>query len=175
MIARAGARAAAGAPRVRPAGPDDLGTLTAFWIEVTRHHEPLDPLFRLRPGAEAEVRELLRAWLRDPDARAFLAEAGDEALGMSCARIDRAPPILEEVERGEITDLYVREPWRRSGVGRALVDAALGWVASRGARRVEVRVADGNAGARAFWRALGFGAHVEVLQRRLPARGPARG
>jgi GNAT superfamily N-acetyltransferase len=158
---------------VRPAGPDDLATLTALWIEVTRHHEPLDPLFRLRPGAEAEVRELLHAWLRDPDARAFLAEDGDEALGMACARIDRAPPILEEVERGEITDLFVRGAWRRRGVGRALVGAALHWVATRGVARVEVRVADANAGARAFWRALGFGVHLEVLQRRLAARRPA--
>ena len=166
----AGAHAGDGAARVRAAGPGDLAALTALWLEITRHHEPLDPLFRLRPGAEGEVRELLRAWLRDPDARAFLAEAGGAALGMACVRIDRAPPILEEVERGEITDLFVRGAWRRRGVGRALADAALDWVASRGVRRVEVRVADANAGARSFWRALGFGAHVEVLQRRLPGR-----
>jgi ribosomal protein S18 acetylase RimI-like enzyme len=166
----AGAHAGEGAARVRAAAPDDLATLTALWVEITRHHEPLDPLFRLRPGAEGEVRELLHAWLRDPDARALLAEAGGAALGMVCVRIDRAPPILEEVERGEITDLFVRGAWRRRGVGRALADAALDWLASRGVRRVEVRVADANAGARSFWRALGFGAHVEVLQRRLPGR-----
>jgi GNAT superfamily N-acetyltransferase len=172
------ARAAAAArgdraARVRPASPGDLATLSELWVEITRHHEPLDPLFRLRPGAGGEVRELLRAWLRDPDARAFLAEVEGAAVGMVCVRIDRAPPILEEVERGEVTDLFVRGAWRRRGVGRALAGAALDWLASRGVGRVEVRVADANAAARAFWRALGFGAHVEVLQRRLPARRPA--
>ena len=172
--AAAGARAPDGAALVRPASPSDLATLAELWIAITRHHEPLDPLFRLRPGAEGAAREFLRAWLRDPDARAFLAEVEGSAVGMACVRIDRAPPILDEVERGEVTDLFVRGAWRRRGVGRALADAALDWVASRGVGRVEVRVADANAGARSFWRALGFGAHVEVLQLRLPERGRAR-
>lgn len=175
MSARAAAGACAdhGAARVRPASSSDLETLAGLWIEITRHHEPLDPLFRLRPGAEAEVRELLRSWLRDPDSRAFLAEVEGAAQGMVCVRIDRAPPILDEVERGEITDLFVRGAWRRRGVGRALADAALDWLASRGVGRVEVRVADANAAARSFWRSLGFGAHVRVLQLRLPERDRA--
>jgi GNAT superfamily N-acetyltransferase len=126
---------------VRPAASSDLSTLSALWIEITRHHEPLDPLFRLRPGAEVEVRELLRAWLHDPDARAFLAEVESAALGMVCVRIDRAPPILDEVERGEITDLFVRAAWRRRGVGRALADAALDWlIAGVGASRCRSRM-----------------------------------
>ena len=164
----AGVLAPVGAARVRPASANDLATLTELWIAITRHHEPLDPLFRLRPGPEGEVRELLRAWLRDPDARAFVCEASGDALGMACVRIDRAPPILDETERAELTDLFVRPAWRRRGVGRALARAALDWAASRGIRRVEVRVAMANAGGWAFWRALGFGDHMQVLQLRLP-------
>jgi GNAT superfamily N-acetyltransferase len=161
------------AARVRPAAAGDLATLTEFWIAITRHHEPLDPLFRLRPGAEGEVRELLRAWLRDPEARAFVGEAGGEAVGMACVRIDHAPPILRETERAELTDLYVRPAWRRRGVGRALARAALDWAAKRGVRRVEVRVASANAEGRSFWRALGFGDHMQILQRELPGDGSA--
>jgi GNAT superfamily N-acetyltransferase len=153
---------------VRRAAPGDLALLTELWIAITRHHEPLDPLYRLRAGAEGEARQLLQAWLRDPDARAFVCEAGDDPVGMACVRIDRAPPILREVERAELTDLFVRPAWRRRGLGRALARAALDWVASRGVRRVEVRVVAANTGARAFWRALGFGDHVQVLQLELP-------
>lgn len=86
---------------------------------------------------------------------------------MSGARIDRAPPILLEVERAEITDLGVRPHRRRRGVGRALAEAALAWVRERGVARVEVRVVAGNPEGRAFWRALGFSEHVAVLERRV--------
>jgi GNAT superfamily N-acetyltransferase len=151
---------------VRPASAADLAVLTELWIAITHHHAPLDPLFRLRRGAEPEVRELLRAILRDPDACAFLCEAGDSAVGMACVRVDRAPPILAEVERAEITDLFVRPAWRRRGCGSALARTALDWVASRGVRRVEVRVAAANAEGEAFWRTLGFGDHMRILQLR---------
>jgi len=152
---------------VRRAELRDLPALTELWIAITRHHAPLDPLFRLRRGAEPEVRELLRAMLRDPDARAFVCEAGDAAVGMACVRVDRAPPILDEAERAEITDLFVRPAWRRRGCGSALARTAVDWAASRGIRRVEVRVAAANAEGEAFWRAFGFGDHMRILQLRL--------
>ena len=154
------------APDVRRATPADLHALTALWIEITRHHEPLDSLYRLRPGAETRVRELLGRLLRDPDSAFFVCEAEGEVVGMSGARIERAPPILLEVERAEITDLGVRANRRRRGIGRALAEAALAWVRERGVARVEVRVAVGNPEGDAFWQALGFAEHVAVLQRR---------
>jgi ribosomal protein S18 acetylase RimI-like enzyme len=82
-------------------------------------------------------------------------------------RIDRAPPILVESERAEITDLMVIDAQRRRGLGRALVERALHWVSGRGLERCEIRVAASNAAGQAFWRALGFGDLMDVLQRRL--------
>ncbi|NNL64884.1 MAG: hypothetical protein HKP30_01450, partial [Myxococcales bacterium] len=61
------------APAIRRATAKDLDDLTGLWLDITRHHEPLDPYFRLRTGAPAEARRLLEAWLRDPDAAAWIA------------------------------------------------------------------------------------------------------
>ena len=46
---------------VRPAQTRDLDRVTALWTVITRHHAPLDPLFRMRVDAEGELRELLTA------------------------------------------------------------------------------------------------------------------
>ena len=113
------------------------------------------------------MRVLLDRQLRDADAAVFVWDEGGDVAGFCTARIDRAPPILEERERAEITDLAVREDARRRGVGTALADAACAWIASRGVERVEVRVAARNALGQAFWRARGFGDLVDVLHRRL--------
>ncbi|MEZ4291270.1 MAG: GNAT family N-acetyltransferase [Myxococcota bacterium] len=82
-------------------------------------------------------------------------------------RIDRAPPILEETERAEITDLGVRPEWRRRGMGRRLVEAAQAWVRDRGVARIEIQVASGNREGQAFWRAMGFADLMDVLHKRL--------
>lgn len=158
------------APRPRRATADDRDAVAALWTALSAHHAPLDPALRLRAGAASEIRELVRASLRDPDAATWLAWSGPEGVGaadaLCVARIDAAPPILEETLRGEICDLYVSPQARRRGLGRALVAEARAWLASRGAQRIEVRVSPRNAEAQAFWRGLGFAPFMDVLDLR---------
>jgi GNAT superfamily N-acetyltransferase len=152
---------------LRRAQPADLPRLTELWIEITAQHSALDPLFTLRPGAEGEIRRLMKAMLGDPDAAIFVWAVADDLLGFCSVRVDRAPAILEETRRAEVTDLGVRPSARRRGIGRALVDAALAWTGDRGVARIEVRVATRNREGQAFWRALGFDNLMDVLHRRL--------
>ena len=158
--------------RVRPGTPADLVEIVRHWSDISRHHEAIDPLFRQREDAEPWIRDLVGQMLRDPDTAVLVAEpegeAGGGLAGICVVRIDRAPPILEETVRAEITDLGVRPELRRRGIGRALAEAALGWVRERGVGRVEVRVAVGNPEGQGFWRTLGFGELFHVLHRRLP-------
>ncbi|MCH2169895.1 GNAT family N-acetyltransferase [Myxococcota bacterium] len=158
---------------VRAAGPGDLEQLTALWMLLAHHHEPLDPSFALRPGAEHEVRALLSAQLGDRDAACFVwDEAASKEFpnsgglaGLCMVRIDRAPPIHLEVERAEVTDLVVRSDRRRAGLGSTLLAAARGWVEARGISRIEVRVSARNSEGQAFWRRHGFGDWMQVLHR----------
>ena len=152
---------------VRPARSQDLDCIAELWSAITLHHAHLDPLFRMRRDSDGELRELLRAVMRDRDAEIFVYDVAGDLPGMCIVRIDRTSPILEEVERAEITDLGVRESARRRGIGRVLVAEALRWVADSGVERVEVQVVRGNEEGQAFWRAAGFGDFMDVLQKRL--------
>jgi len=152
---------------VRRARAADLDRVAALWTAITRHHEPIDPVFRMRDDADGALSELLRAMARDPDSEILVYDEAGDLPGMLIVRIDHAPPIMDEVQRAEITDLGVREGARRRGIGTALVDSALAWVRDSGVRRVEVQVAHGNAVGQAFWRARGFGDFMDVLDKRL--------
>jgi len=171
--------------RVRVARMQEIDLVAALWALITEHHAGLDPLFSMRRGpvAEGELRELLRALARDPDAQIFVYDAtGSDATGSDASdggdrkgqleglcivRIDRAPPILVETERAEITDLGVRPALRRQGIARLLVEASMGWVRDRGVARVEIQVASGNREGQAFWRAMGYTDLMDVLHKRL--------
>ena len=161
------AATAADGSRIRSAQSSDLDRVAALWTALTEHHAACDPFFALRDDAEAAIRRLLVATLRDPEAAIFVCEREGVLLGFCGVRIDCAPPIQRETRRAEITDLMVLASERRRGVGRALVERALGWVEERGVERCEVRVATRNPEGQQFWRSLGFGDLMDVLQRRL--------
>ena len=55
-----------------------------------------------------------------------------------------------------LEDLFVAQEARGAGLGRALVDAAVGRARERGCRRIELDVNEANAGGLAVYRAAGF-------------------
>jgi ribosomal protein S18 acetylase RimI-like enzyme len=147
----------------------EIDRVAALWALITEHHATLDPLFRMRRGpvADAELRELLRALQRDPDAEIMVYDLEGTLEGLCIVRIDHAVPILEETERAEITDLGVRPALRRRGIATRLVEAAQAWVRDRGVERIEIQVAHGNREGQAFWRARGFEDFMDVLHKRV--------
>ena len=154
---------------LRRARERDLERLFALFSTLLEYHAERSPRLALRAGAEAEeqVRRLLAARLRHAESRVLVWDEDGDLCGLCVARVLERPAIFAETERGEIEQLLVRESSRRRGVGRALAEAALAWMGDRGIRRAEVHVVVENPGARAFWRALGFGAAMDVLERRL--------
>lgn len=152
---------------VRPARRADAAGVADFWQALIDAHAALDPTFALRDGARAGLESAIAHALDDPDAGLWVADREGVAVGFCAAHVDRAASPLVEHARAELTELWVTPASRRSGIGRALADAALAWAVERGAVRIEVRVAFRNGAGQAFWRALGFGDFVDVLDRRL--------
>jgi ribosomal protein S18 acetylase RimI-like enzyme len=67
-----------------------------------------------------------------------------------------------ESEDCELEDLYVREKARGTGLGRALVEAAVERARRRGCGRIQLDTNEGNAAARALYESLGFSAWAET-------------
>lgn len=151
---------------VRPARPEDRVRLVELWLALLAHHAELDPHYRVRPGSEAGWGRLVDELLAGRDTAVFVHEERGALHGFCSAQVEPAPPLLVERGRAEITDLMVEPGSRRRGVGRALARAAADWIRGRGVASTIVRVSAHNPEAQAFWRALGFADHVDVLQRR---------
>jgi ribosomal protein S18 acetylase RimI-like enzyme len=64
--------------------------------------------------------------------------------------------VWKSAEDCWLEDLYVQEDARRSGLGRALVEAAVKRARERGCKRIELDVNEDNAPALALYEACGF-------------------
>jgi ribosomal-protein-alanine N-acetyltransferase len=88
------------------------------------------------------------ALLALPGRRALIATAAGEPVGLAVVGI--------AADEAELLSLAVLPAWRRRGVGRALVAAALARAAASGAARLFLEVGEANAPARRLYAGLGF-------------------
>jgi ribosomal protein S18 acetylase RimI-like enzyme len=105
---------------------------------------------------EDEVRASVERIMAGTDGEFLLGAGhdGGEAAGVCQLRFRWS--VWKSAEDCWLEDLYVRESARRSGLGRALVEAAVERARERGCRRIELDVNEDNAPALALYEACGF-------------------
>ncbi len=154
--------------RVRRAKLGDLPVLTRLWRELIGYHEALGGQdFRLAPNAEADWKRYLRGHLGKADRLCLVAELGSRPVGFLMAGIEQRPPILMERDYGHISDVYVQEPERGKGVGKALVAEALAWFQEKRVGRVRLQTDARNTLGFEFWKKLGFHTTVFTMDKLL--------
>ena len=123
----------------------------------------------------ASVAAIERVAFSDPwSLRSFREALDSGSVYFACARSD-AGGVLGYVvawfvaDQGEIANIAVAPDQRGRGVGRALLDAALGEAAARGIAAVFLEVRDSNQRARELYASRGF---EEVGRRRRYYRRP---
>ena len=161
--------------RVRGATDEDVPGIVEVWKHFMDFHRHLDPHLQRADDGGDHFAAFLRAQLAADDARLWVGEHHLTVVGYCLVRLGQRPPVFEDRAYAEIVDLAVEQPYRRRGIGTALVTEAQGWFERRGIRRVELRVSAYNEGGLAFWRKLGFRSYLEVMYRDDPQRSDCNG
>jgi ribosomal protein S18 acetylase RimI-like enzyme len=103
-----------------------------------------------------QIRETVGVLLEDQATDFLLASRGDREAAEGVCQLRYRLSVWTSVDDCWLEDLYVEDEARGSGLGRALVGAALERAEARGCRRVELDVNEENTGAIAFYDTLGL-------------------
>ena len=115
---------------------------------------------RAEPADEA-VERGARRLLEDRDTEFLLAAPAGGAAAEAICQLRFRYSLWTVSEECELEDLFVRAGARRSGLGRALVEAALERARERGCRRMAINANDANPPAIALYESLGFSAFFD--------------
>ena len=131
-----------------------------------RQHEPAMPEGRAMVDAYLA---LLLARCRTWKGSVFVAEIGGEVVGFTCVwgRVPSEEPDDNPADHAYISDLLVREAYRRRGVGRALMDVAERYARECGVDVLRVQALAANTAATSFYAANGFDQFQIELANRL--------
>jgi ribosomal protein S18 acetylase RimI-like enzyme len=130
--------------RIRPATPSDDAALVAIDRASWSTAVSVGP----EPGPET------RFFAHVDPGDVLVAE--DDGAVAGYVQVERATPLASNAHVLEIHGLAVDPAYRRRGIARALLDAAVEHARERGARRLRLRVLAPNEGAIALYRVAGF-------------------
>jgi ribosomal protein S18 acetylase RimI-like enzyme len=131
---------------IRPATAADLAILTV----LRREYCPLDGVVFDPERNRSALTRLLAG--REPG-RMWLAEDGGTAAGYLCLCTGFS---LEFGRNAVVDELYVRDSYRRQGVGRALLSTAIAACPGLGVEALQLLVAPANVPARRLYDQNGF-------------------
>ena len=151
----------------RAANVADNNRLKALFQEVLSIHCEMRPdVFRVKNDA---ADELFLRMVRDPHRLCLVAAAGAEVVGyvLYSIQLFHRHPVTVETGWATIEHLYVRNDWRRRGIGRALLEASEKPLAERGVETVDLQVWAGNPQAEAFYRQMGYRRRSTILEKNI--------
>jgi ribosomal protein S18 acetylase RimI-like enzyme len=155
---------------IRRATRSDLPALGRMGALLMRTHYAFDQKRFLEPGDNAEEGY---AWFLgeqledDTNIVVLVAEIKGDVIGYVYAALE--PISWKELRDacGFIHDIVVEVSGRRSGVGTALMEAALAWLKEQGAPRVVLGTAEQNESAQRLFARLGFRRTMVEMTREL--------
>lgn len=152
--------------RIRRATIDDLERAAALGAEIVRHHHRTNPArFFLLDDTEQGYAWWLGQELTRSDAVILLAEQSGQVVGYAYGAIEPRDWSVLLDEHGALHDLFVVPEARRSGVGRALVEALIQALTELGAPLLVLRVMVQNEPARRLAESFGFATTMLELSR----------
>lgn len=142
---------------IRPAVLGDADAIGQMWEKLVTYHRELDmALPRSAPNGARLYAQRIREKVGDSHTGIFVAEVKNKPVGFVLGLIvDLVPEMFAPEIAGFLADIYVETGFRRTGIGRALVQALSDWFQSRGVGYIELYVANSNVEGRAFWASLG--------------------
>jgi GNAT superfamily N-acetyltransferase len=154
--------------KVVKAGIERVPELRPLWEALELHHAALPHVPSVRPLADSWERrqQRYRDWLADGSGNLFVAERDGQLIGYLMMTISDPPESWDVgLRAGEIETMSVLESERSSGVGRALMDAALDAADDAGVRAIGVGVVHSNVDGIRFYERAGFRPfYVELLR-----------
>ena len=156
---------------LRRALPSDAHVLAELWGSVLRRAEPEDQL--------ADLLRIIEDAAASDSERLVVAEYDGEVAGAVHLRVSTLSPInLERIV--QVVAPHVLPQYRRHGVGRALMDAAVSYAEELGVGHVATAAASGSRDANRFMARLALGpravlrvAATPIVRAKLTAQSPA--
>jgi ribosomal protein S18 acetylase RimI-like enzyme len=116
-------------------------------------------LFKFKKNHISILKKFLEKWIRSRKAQVFVAEVDEEIIGYMIATTNKLASVFEHGHEIYIEGIFVRELFRRKGVGKMLMREVEKWAKEKGIYSLGLNVHVRNKEAVSAYKKIGFFAH----------------
>ena len=140
---------------IREAEEKDFDGMMELNKESIDYHLNIDSYYKSSSEYEG-LDDYMKEQLKDENVKILVAEGGGEIIGRIVGVIIKPSPYARPERIGNIDEAYIKEKYRRMGIGKELFDRLLKWFKERGIKRLELSVDARNEIGVNAWRKFGF-------------------
>ncbi len=160
--------------KIRKLGEGDVDGLCKLWAEFARMREGLTHSKILNEDAADYFFAYATGLLQRKDTLTLVAEAAEtgQLVGYLIANKQRRPPIYRHTKVAYLSDAYVTDSHRGTGILRQFMDDLQKWCKGEGITAIDVQLFENNKEAQTIYRNLGFNDYRVVLRQEVGVPGP---
>jgi ribosomal protein S18 acetylase RimI-like enzyme len=156
---------------IRKARIKDIPQINELWKVLTSCHIEKcgydRELFRHRRNSASAQKKFVGKCIRSRYSRVFVAEVDGEVIGYINASIRKLPPVYVHDKEVHINSVFIREGYRKKGIGRRLFREIERWAKEKGIFSIGLIVSIRNKSAFLSYRKLGFEEHHHKMSKEI--------
>lgn len=139
-----------------------MNDLLFLWNEMMDSHIGMHPDFRISKNADMAMASNFTNIFDDTTSEIFVAEEDNKIIGMLIAQFRVGLPYTRTEKTGYFRDVSVTKSFRRTGVGKKLVEAGIKFLSSLDVEYIDLITGAENEESNEFWKKMGFGETLKI-------------
>lgn len=134
----------------------DIEFIVDMWKKLSDYHRKFEDYLEPSQQWRQYIRSLFLDDMTRNDRLFLVAKEKNNYIGFIRVEIRNTPELFNNVTTGYISDLYVDENYRGSGLADKLMDECIIWIKGKGIENVRLNVNSENKRAINFYQKIGF-------------------
>ena len=129
--------------KIEEAKKEKINSILSLMTKLSDYHKKIDPKYYKsgKEREESDKKRLIEHFSKKrKNQKILVAKVKNKIVGFLIGGVEKSPPYCKENKIGVIHRAYIKENFRRKGIGKLLVEELLKWFRKRKIKFVEVEV-----------------------------------
>lgn len=152
---------------IRSAKKEDINEIFELAFNLHRQHSLYNEYYSLKDNAKSLIQQYYSKLIQSNEHYFIVAIENEKIIGYAYASIGKRAPYYKEVKFGFFDEIYIKEKYRKKGIGKNMIKSIMFWFKKQGFSYSELEVDAKNGVAISIWEKKGYHSFINKMLKKL--------